>query len=537
MTPIPTPACLSRVALLLVAGVLALGAGGAAAQDAAPSSLPPTDPARPAPAGTDKPTPPQDPGAAPAPREPDREGRREEGADRSTSSTSSTSDAAPPSAAGGGSKASGGDPTSTGRAQEVGNPHLGELKLKSVYDFDGDGFKWTTEDGEYSLGVRGMTQLDAMVYRRPTPNVTSGGFYNPRSRFYLEGNFTKPVQYEFSFQNFYDTVALLDAYVNFNYDERFQVRVGRYKTPFTYEFYRVHIWDLLAPERSLFTNNYGANRRFGLMAHGSLLDKRMEYAVGTFDTQRNSFRPFNNRQDVIAFVNFKPFYNDEGSALRDLQFGGSVDAGSENQSPVPAALRTNQSPGGATADSTAASNAASVPFLAFNPGVVERGDRALWELHGAYYGYGASVIAAWQGGYESYAIGPNGPRTRVPIHGWFAQVGYLVTGETIRDRTLVQPLHPFDLRKGRFGIGALEPTVRYSALDLGSNVFTAGLADPVLWTNRVQMIDVGCNWYLNKFVKVYAGWEHAVFATPVFSAAGAFQKSSDLFWLRTQIYF
>ena len=51
--------------------------------------------------------------------------------------------------------------------------------------------------------------------------------------------------------------------------------------------------------------------------------------MGTFDTQRNSFRPFNDRQDVEAFVNFKPFYNEEeGFLLRDLQFGGSVPTGS-----------------------------------------------------------------------------------------------------------------------------------------------------------------------------------------------------------------
>ncbi|MDB5308150.1 MAG: phosphate-selective porin [Gemmataceae bacterium] len=439
-------------------------------------------------------------------------------------------------AAGGGSKTSGGDPTTTGRAQEVGNPHLGQLPLKSVYDFDNDGFRWSTQDDEYSLGIRGMSQLDALVYGRPSPGAATSGFYNPRTRVYFEGNVTKSIQYEFSFQNFYDTVSLVDAYVDFSYDPRFQVRIGRYKTPFTYEFYRVHVWDLLSPERSLFTNNYGANRRFGLMAHGSLLDQRVEYAVGMFDTQRNSFRPFNHLQDVEAFLNFKPFYNDEDSVLRDLQFGGSVDAGSENQSPVPAVLRTNQSPGAAAVDSTAASNAASAAFLAFNPGVIERGNRALWELHAAYYKGGLSLLGAWQGGYESYAFGALGP-VRVPIHGWFLQAGYIITGETIRDRTLVQPLRPFDLRAGRFGLGAFEPTARYSELNLDPRVFTAGFANPALWTDRAQLIDVGCNWYLNKFVKVYCGWEHAMFGSPVLSNAGGFTKSNDLFWTRVQLYF
>jgi phosphate-selective porin OprO and OprP len=446
-------------------------------------------------------------------------------------------DSAQPPNAGGGSKASGGDPTTTGRAQEVGNRHLGQLSLKSYYDYDNDGFGWETEDGEFSFRIRGMTQLDAKVYRQSGQETAVNGFYNPRTRFYFEGHFTEPIHYEFSFQNTFDTVTLLDAYINVSYDPRFQVRLGRYKTPFTYEWYRVHVWDLLAPERSLFANNYEGQRRFGLMALGVLLDNRVEYAVGTFDTQRNSYQPFNNRQDVMAFLNFKPFCNrEEGFLLRDLQFGGSVDAGNENQPAVPAALRTNATPGGAVT-STSGSNAASLPFLAFHPDVRERGSRALWELHFAHYYGGLSLLAAWQGGHESYARGANGTPTRIPINGWFVQAGCILTGETIRDRTLIDPLCPFDLRHGRFGLGAWEVTARYSELDLDFRVFTAGLADPNLWTNHAQLVDVGVNWYLNKFVKNYFDWEHAMSARPVVSSPGRFQKSNDLFWIRTQVYF
>jgi phosphate-selective porin OprO/OprP len=316
------------------------------------------------------------------------------------------------------------------------------------------------------------------------------------------------------------------------------VQIGRYKNPFSYEFYRMHVWDLMAPERSLFANNYEANRRFGLMAHGVLFDHFLEYAVGSFNTQRNSLRPFDNRQDVEASLNFKPFYDkEEGFLLRNLQFGGSVDAGDENQSLVPAVLRTNRSPGADAFESTAAGNVATVPFLAFNPGVIERGDRALWELHLAYYYGGLSLVGAWQSGYESYAKGATGLPVGIPINGWFVQAGYILTGETIRDRTNIQPLHPFDLGKGRFGLGAFELTARYSELRLDSRLFTTGLSDPNLWTNHAQLVDVGCNWYLNQFVKIYFDWEHAIFGSSVFSNTGSFQKSSDLFWIRTQLFF
>jgi transposase len=89
--------------------------------------------------------------------------------------------------------------------------------------------------------------------------------------------------------------------------------------------------------------------------------------------------------------------------------------------------------------------------------------------------------------------GPDGPSTRIPIGGWFAQAGYILTGVTIRDRTLIEPLRPFDLRTGRFGLGAFEITGRYSLLDLDHRVFAAGLVNPDLWTNRAEMTDIGFN--------------------------------------------
>ncbi|MBA4017950.1 MAG: porin [Pirellula sp.] len=441
-----------------------------------------------------------------------------------------------PYTAGGGSKATGGDPTVLRRPQEGKTSHSGKLPFKSSYDHEHGGLRFSSDDGEYSFGVNVFSQIDAKIYPEPSPGFATSGFYNPRSRFYLQGNVTKPIQYTCSFQNTYDSLGLTDAYLNFNYDSRCQIRVGRFKTPFTYEFYRIHVWDLPTPERSLFANNYEANRRLGLMLWGVVLDNRFEYAVGTFNTQRNSFEPNDNNQDAMAFLNFKPFYNlEEGALLRDWQFGGSVDAGQENQSVLPAALRTNSPPSSATV-SGSASDEATVPFLQFNSGVRENGNRALWELHTAYYYRRLAMLAAWEWGHESYALGA-GPSTRIPIDGWFFQGGYILTGENIRDRTLVDPHRPFNPRAGCFGLGALEATARYSALNLDSRVFTAGLADPTRWSNGAQLVDVGMNWYLNKFVKVYVGWERAVFDSPVFSNTGALQSSSDMFWTRTQLYF
>jgi phosphate-selective porin OprO and OprP len=69
--------------------------------------------------------------------------------------------------------------------------------------------------------------------------------------------------------------------------------------------------------------------------------------------------------------------------------------------------------------------------------------------------------------------------------------------------------------------------------------FSAGLADPNLWTNHTQMVDVGLNCQLNKSVKIYFDWEHAILGNPVVYKTTTGRKSSvsDLYWCRFQSYF
>jgi phosphate-selective porin OprO/OprP len=50
------------------------------------------------------------------------------------------------------------------------------------------------------------------------------------------------------------------------------------------------------------------------------------------------------------------------------------------------------------------------------------------------------------------------------------------------------------------------------------------------------------NWYLNKFVKIYFDWEHAIFPPPVFAGntsrgSTLFRTTNDLFWVRFQFYY
>ena len=80
-------------------------------------------------------------------------------------------------------------------------------------------------------------------------------------------------------------------------------------------------------------------------------------------------------------------------------------------------------------------------------------------------------------------------------------------------------------------------SARYNYLNIGEQVFTAGLADPNLWTNQLYTTDLGVNWYWTQYIKVYIGWQHAGFGNPVLFAPGRLQTTSDQFWLRFQIFF
>jgi phosphate-selective porin OprO/OprP len=104
---------------------------------------------------------------------------------------------------------------------------------------------------------------------------------------------------------------------------------------------------------------------------------------------------------------------------------------------------------------------------------------------------------------------------------------------------MVKPLRPVfpTSKEERRGIGAWELVGSYNDLRLGRQIFGAGFADPNLWSNQAATTEVGLNWYLNEYLKVYLFWLHGEFADAVLYRPGGLQKTSDMFWLRFQLFF
>ena len=150
---------------------------------------------------------------------------------------------------------------------------LGSGRSPLKADF-GPGFRLETDDDEYQFQVNVESQVEARVWAQGNQDPAHSGFFLPRQRIFFRGNITKPIEYELSINRGLNNINLLNAYLNFHFDDRFQIRFGRYFTPMNYDQYAISNYWMPTPERSLFTTNVGLSRQIGLMAWGYLLDNR-----------------------------------------------------------------------------------------------------------------------------------------------------------------------------------------------------------------------------------------------------------------------
>lgn len=400
----------------------------------------------------------------------------------------------------------------------------------------GPGFRFQTEDEEFRLKVNYESQIEARIWSRADQVPANSGFFLPRQRIFFSGNITKPIEYEFAInRGSGGTLNLLNAFINLHFDDRFELRFGRFFTPLPYDQYAISNYWLPTPERSVFTTNLSLNRQFGAMAWGYLFDKRLDYAAGVFNGSRNSFESLNNGLDFVAYLNTRPFQESKSLQFaRFLNLGTSVAFGHQDQAPVPVSFRI----GGGSPNSDSP-GAGTTPFLILNRDVIERGDRLLGSVHAAYFYKSLSLIGEWQYGFGSYASASRPSPARVPFSGFYVTGGYFLTGEQVAQRTRVYPRRPFisTNSRDRWGPGAWEVVGRVSELRLGEQIFTSGFADPNLWSNQAVTTELGLNWYWNEYVKIYMFWLHGDFAEPVLYRPGGLQKTADMFWLRFQLYF
>jgi phosphate-selective porin OprO/OprP len=438
-------------------------------------------------------------------------------------------------------------------------PDMRPLRIPAEVHFR-EGLQIRSSDDFFTLEFHNLTQLDFRAFSQ-TGDALHDNFVIPRQRWYFQGDVTPYATYYTVINRGYGALDILDSWVDFNfaprYKRQFQLRAGRMKTPYSYEYIKLSASDLIAPERSLFISNFGTNRELGAMVHGQVFDGIMEYYLGVFNGQRRSFQDFNNSKDVFGLLNFRPFVNTDIGWLKYLNLTASVNGGNERNPTQPVALTTANDQ--STTGSPAIVNV-SPTFLIFNSRAFENGARMQWAGDVAYYYKSFTMLANYAGGFQDYSLQGSGTlpsvtafgpfasgafvgvagtqRTRVPLEGWSVAATYFLTGEQISRRVyLTEPIRPFGYYNGRLNPGAIEIYSRFANLQLGDQVFTGGLADPRLWANRVNAIDTGVNWYLNHYVRLYFDWQYSTYNRPIFLSDSKSTQHNNLFWFRTQVFF
>ena len=400
----------------------------------------------------------------------------------------------------------------------------------------GEGFEFETEDQEYQLRIHILDQTDAKFFVPGDQNPARSGLYIPRVRLYFEGQLTRLFDYEVSIQRSVEGVwDLLDANVNTHASDAVQLKFGRMLVPYSYDWYDHLEQYFLTPERALFPLNFGIARSAGLMIHGRPFEGRMQYAVGGFDGHLTGLADDNNTRDAVGYVNLRPFLHSERELLRGFNFGASGFLGQQVKAVHPLPLRSALQ----SSENDEAAQGASSVFLVFDDRAYALGGRSGGAVHAAWYGRGFSFESEIQTGRNHYALAGVPGQVSVPLSGGHAGLSYFLTGEVVDGRGPFEPLHPFRPAKGQWGPGAFEVVGRYSTLKLGDSVFSSGLADRGDWTRQAGMTDLGLNWYLTKYLKVYAFWQHIAYDTPVLinPNKGRFSNTNDLFWFRLQLYF
>lgn len=430
--------------------------------------------------------------------------------------------------------------------------------LKSLLGFNIDfknGVGFNSTDNFFSLRINSLLQIDYRDFSHTADGVHNNNalhdnFAMPRIRLFFRGNVSEFVNYAVSVNtglspnaanNVPAPVNLLDAYLDispFGKDcaEYFQFRVGRFKTPYLYQFYKIGPQDFVTPELSVYSTNFLQNWQNGAMAHGALLDKRFEYAAGIFNGVPNSFEvPQDDRQGIF-FGAVSPFLLEEDSCLKNLVIAGSYAVGRQRGNALPNVLGTAVASNGPP-DSLMVSPT----FMVFNPSAIQNGFHDAWALDVIWCYQSLNFYGEYNGGTETYALSATPSKTiPVALNGWSAAVTYFFTGEEITPtRARVKPLQPYNWSAHQWG--AFEGFARYSNLVMGSNILDSKLLVAGANANQVDATDIGVHWYWNEYVKITFDWQHSMFNQPVSLAPGTAKapttSTEDLLWLRCQLYY
>ena len=388
-----------------------------------------------------------------------------------------------------------------------------------------DGFFLKSPDGKFQIKLRGYTQFDS---RWLTDGSDAGddSFAFRRVRPFIEGTAFEFIDFRVMPDFANSTATLFDAYVNFRYLQQLQVEAGKFKPPVGLERLQSATATMFI-ERG-FPTQLVPSRDLGGMVHGELANGFFTYQVGGFNGVRDGGTQdldTDDGKDVAARVfahPFRPLGNEwlDGFGLGIAGTWGRVDEQS------PASFRTIAESG-----TFFAYRGAGGGFVA----VTGEGRRVRWSPQAYWYAGPVGVLGEYvqseQEMHRDLTAASNTPSSKDTLRhsAWQVAASVALTGENASYKGLI-PASPFDPFKGTWG--AFEIAGRYNEIDFDSASFPE-FANPDTAVGRAQGWTAGLNWYLNRYVRVMANFDHTWFAGG--AAGGRNRPSEDTILTRLQL--
>jgi phosphate-selective porin OprO/OprP len=349
---------------------------------------------------------------------------------------------------------------------------------------------FTIKNAFERLNLGGYVQVDGRLFLGANQNKST--FLIRRARIFFTGNLYD--SFDVMFMARWDKLKppeLEFAWVQTTSPSWAKIRVGLFKVPFSLEASYLNTY-LTFAERSLVIHNYHHPLDTGVMVHGTLFDKNLEYGVGFFNGLDKKIDNNNNKELVgrMVFVSF-PFLTSKGK----LYTGFSFSSGRYDE----------------ILSGTVFTTGADTVFWEWTNNsdpVVEHSTRINWGMDfewfdGPLYIYGEYLYTNWgrinHGDYTGRFWG----------YGGYVAISYLLTGEDKPRNSLMIPKHNFN---GCNQWGAWEIAARYEVFYAPKKLIETGFATGA---NQAHGPSLALNWYLNPMVEIKLNGQHLWFNRPI----------------------
>lgn len=412
----------------------------------------------------------------------------------------------------------------------------------SVIVSEKDGIGLKSNDGDFSIKLHGLVQVDNRNIDADNTAAATDGWMIRKARPWIEGSLFGWIDYrltpEFatttanvatssngtsvSGRSTIGTPEVIDAYFDAKFKPWFKVRVGKFK-PFVGLARLQSDVDGKFLEQSFVTANLLPQRDVGASLFGDLLDGKLNYALGYSNGvvdggDQSVALDNNNDKELTARVFAQPFKG-EASMLAGLGVGlaGTQinQAGTTSSTQLPSYKSFSQ-----------------LNFFSYNASTFADGKRTRLAPQ-AYYYYGPFGVMA-EYAREDQTV-TNGVHHQNLTHdAWQTTFSYLLTGEDA-SYAGVKPKQAFNPNGG--GWGAWELVARLSKMSLDHDTFTGKtsgtrFSDISKSAKSAQAWGVGVNWYLNNYTRFALDYENTSFeggaaGSAVSATTGAITKLVD----------